>query len=401
MNQPDGNITSAQADRPIRLVIQQPALPKYRVPVFRELARRPGIDLTLYFGDVPGLSNVEPDGFRAIHVPIKRRRIGTRLSMWHAPQWENATRDLADVLCLSWDLHYGTLVPSLLRAKMNGVPTILWGHGYSKHESLWRRYLRNKVGSLATALLFYNHTAARAAIAGGVDPLRVFVALNSLDQTPIPAARQSWLARPDDLANFQTTNGLTPGRVLLFVSRLEADNRVDLLLTATAVLAKQFPDLRTVIIGRGPDEARLREMVLQLGIADHVIMPGPIYDEDKIAPWFLSASIFCYPANIGLSLLHAFGYGLPAVTSDKTESQNPEIEALRPGENGEVYRDGDANDLARVLSNLLAERTRLSRMSKMATEVVRDVHSLMRMVDGYETAIRYCVGSADARRAAN
>ena len=37
--------------QPIRVVIQQPALPKYRVPVFRELAKRPDIDLTLYFGE--------------------------------------------------------------------------------------------------------------------------------------------------------------------------------------------------------------------------------------------------------------------------------------------------------------------------------------------------------------
>ena len=37
-------------DQPIQLVIQHFALPKYRVPVFRELANVPGIDLTLVYG---------------------------------------------------------------------------------------------------------------------------------------------------------------------------------------------------------------------------------------------------------------------------------------------------------------------------------------------------------------
>ena len=38
---------------------------------------------------------------------------------------------------------------------------------------------------------------------------------------------------------------------------------------------------------------------------------GSIYDEIELAPWFLTADAFVYPENIGLSILHAFGYGLP------------------------------------------------------------------------------------------
>lgn len=387
-------VGAAPTGRPIRVILQQPALPQYRVPVFRELAKRPGIDLTVLYGDVPGLANAEPDGFRAFHSPAREFGSGRMQLVWHAEQRRYADPAHADVLCMAWNLHYASLVPALVKAKALGVPTILWGHGYSKREGRLRARLRNRAGYLATALLFYNHTVARSMIETGVPADRVFVAINSLDQSPIQVARQSWLNRPADLAAFKAEHGLTDGPVLLFVSRLERDNRVDLLLSAAANLRSRFPTLKVVIIGRGEEADRLTEMARQPALAGHVIMPGPIYDEAAIAPWFLSADVFCYPANIGLSILHAFGYGVPVVTGNRVESQNPEIEALEPGHNGLLFHDGDAADLSRVLAELLCDRARLSRMSAAASETVRHRFSLKRMLDGFETAIRYCVANA-------
>ena len=40
----------------------------------------------------------------------------------------------------------------LLRARASGVKTVLWGHGYSKHEAPWRAWPRRKVASLADAV---------------------------------------------------------------------------------------------------------------------------------------------------------------------------------------------------------------------------------------------------------
>lgn len=375
----------------IRVRLQQPSLRKYRVPVYRELASRPGLALRVLYGDQIDTGGAEPDGFHGEQVHLRTISLFRRTIMWHSPQWRCAIRADTDVLILSWNLHYASLIPALLRARANNVPTILWGHGYSKQEAGWRAWPREKVAGLATALMFYNHTAANRYIERGWDPQRIFVALNALDQTPIQATRSHWLAHPEELAAFRREHRLDAGPVILFVSRFEPANRVDLLIRATAQLRSQHPTLQTIIIGKGePEETRLKELATSLGVADCVRFPGAIYDEHALAPWFLSANVFCYPANIGLSILHAFGYGLPVVTSDDIASQNPEIEALRDGENGSLYRQGNVDHLVKTLDRLLSEPATTKKMSIAAHQTATQQFTMTNMVDGMETAVRYC-----------
>jgi glycosyltransferase involved in cell wall biosynthesis len=237
--------------------------------------------------------------------------------------------------------------------------------------------------------VFYNETTrARFQADHGWDPSRLFVALNSLDQTPVQRSRASWLARPTDLAAFRHSNNLYGRPVYLFVSRLEADNRVDLLIDALVEVRQQCPDACAVIVGKGPAEDSLRAHATQRGLSDAVRFVGAIYDEEQLAPWFLSATAFCYPCNIGLSLLHAFGYGVPVVTCDDIASQNPEIEALRHGQNGFLYRTGDVHDLSRHLVALAASPELRQRLSAEALQTVTEQFTLDRMVDGMASAIR-------------
>lgn len=375
--------------RPVRVTVLQPALPKYRVPMFREFARRPGIRLTVLYSTIPNLPNVAPDGFEAHHVPLHIRHLCGE-PVWCQPaQWQYASRRLTDVLVIEWDIHQVLLVPALLRARAAGIPTVLWGHGYSKHEKHWRKSLRDLVARLGTCLLFYNRTTAQRFIDAGWPKYRIYVALNSLDQAPIQAAAALWRSSPESLEAFREQHGLARRPVVLFVSRLEADNRVDMLLSATDVLVRRGVDLKTVIVGKGPDDRRLRDMATRLGIADRVIFTGAIYDEPALAPWFLSARVFCYPTNIGLSILHAMGYGLPVITSDRKDAQNPEIEALRPGYNGLVYRHGDVESLAQTLLRVLSDDALAQRLSEGAARTIADDFNMPKMVDGLEAAVRY------------
>jgi glycosyltransferase involved in cell wall biosynthesis len=387
---------------PIRLVIQQPALPRYRVPVFRELARRPGIRLTLFWGDhptAPKERDVTPDGFRGSFVPMRQLPLGREVVLWHQPQWQYASRRDADVLLLSWDVHYASLVPALLRARANGVPTILWGHGYSKTGSRLRSWPRDKVAELATALLFYNYTTAQRFAERGWDARRVFVAPNALDPAPVWRAKRHWLADPARLEAFKWEHDLLRGPVVLFVSRLDRERRVDLLLEAVRRLAATYPSIRLVLIGKGPHGDALRRQVDSMGLAQHIRFVGAVYDEMKLAPWFLSADAFCFPNNVGLSLLHAFAYGLPVVTSNNVEAHGPEAEALVHGENGLLYEDGDAGSLAGALRTLFEDRDAAARMSRRAAETVEKKYNLMTMVDGMESAVRYCADQSARRRA--
>lgn len=378
-------------EKTIRVVVQQPSLAKYRVPVFRELASRTGIDFELLYGDLEGIPNVNAEGFRSELVALGQHRLLGSEVLWHTAQGRAVSKKSADVAVLVWNVRYLSLIPALLKAKVTGVKTILWGHGYSKNESKARRFIRQRVARLANALLFYNYQAREQYREEGFADDRLHVALNALDQAPIQAARQYWLDRPDDLITFQVENGLNQSPTVLYVSRFESGNRVGLLIEATAKLIQDHPKLSVILIGKeNAEQSRLKRLAVDLGVDGNVRFLGAIYEEQQLAAWFLSSDVFCYPANIGLSLLHAFGYGLPVVTGDEIASHNPEIAALRNGENGAVFAHGDSTALAETLRRFFTDTSYKQQLSEQALQTATKEFTLTNMVDGFETAIRYC-----------
>lgn len=377
--------------RPVRVLLQQIALPKYRVPVFRALAERPGIDLTLVYSEYPGLPSVEAKGFKALKLPLRRFMLGRQEFWWHKGQWNFVSRAHADVVILSWNTRYLSLIPGLLRARLLGIPAIVWGHGLSKTETAWTFAARKMVARLAKAVLFYGDVAAELFIARGMDKSRVFVAMNSLDQSAISISYDYWMSHPDELAAFQKEQSIEGRRCVLFVSRLDPANRVSMLIDAIARLKDKDPSVLALIVGSGEDMDALKRLASDLNLNEHVRFLGSIYDERAVGAYYCSSKVFCYPRNIGLSLLHAFGYALPAVTGDNIQSHNPEIEAFRDGENGLFYKDGDVGSLTSALERILNDEALRSRLAKEAKRTVVEKFSLEKMVDGFEAAIRYCV----------
>lgn len=371
--------------RPIRVVIQQPSLAKYRLPVYREFANRVGIDLELLYGAEPAMPNVAPEGLEARY--IKHTIVpGFR---WMPAHFAAVRERAADVAILTGNVRHLSLMPALRIARRSGVATVLWSHGYSKHARGFMDTVRRKALDLGDAVLLYNNTARATLAAQGIPEEKLFVALNSLDQQPIRAARERALAEPQRLAALQQERGIDPAQTLLYVSRLDPANRVDMLIEAAAKLRPEFPRLTVVVVGKGEQLSDLEALAAQRDVTDVVRFLGAVYDEDELATWFCSSAAFCYPANIGLSLLHAFGYGLPAVTSDRVSAQNPEIEAIEPGVNGLLYADGSADDLARTLADLLRNEELRSRLSAGALRTVETRFSVPNMVDGMLAACRY------------
>lgn len=381
----------------IRVVVQQPALAKYRVPVFRELARRPGIDLLLVYGEDGVVPNVEPDGFRAEFVPIRTWRGPGPELFWHAAQTRYARRDAADVLVLAWNTRFLSLLPALRRSRRQGVGTVLWGHGESKSDRAWADRLRRWVARRASATLFYTRSVADRFIATGGDPSRTFVAPNSIDQVPVGAAREVVEADPSILGRVRAQHGLTPGRTILFVSRFDPRNDLHLLFEAAAAIAPEFSGLRVLVVGKGQDEARLRGVSDRLGLGGVVSFLGPIYEESLLAPLFMASDVFAYPSNMGLSLLHAFGYGLPVVTGNNRRLHGPEIEALRDGQNGLMFPHGDGAALASTLRRVLSDDGLRARLGAEAARTAATEYTVPRMVDGMEAAIRHAAAVARAR----
>ncbi len=392
--------TPGAVPRRIRVCMVQPLMPHYRVPVFDLLARQPGIELSVWSDHKPQGSMHPAPGtgnFETVHTPFKY--LGP---IYWQPMQVTAAKAAAtgrfDVVIYSWNSRLIHLRHALNICRRAGVPTLLWGHGIGVggRNSFLRRWLRNGMIHKAAGCIVYNHTVARRIAQEGIDAPRIFVALNALDQMPMRQARDHWLARPDHLAKFRAEHGVIGRDMVLFISRLERNKRVDLLIDAFAIVATRQPRARLAIIGRGTEEPALRAHAARLGLNDRVIFAGAVYDEMRLAPWFLSSACLAYPVAIGLSILHAFGYGLPVVTSDDIASHNPEIESLKPGENGLVYHDGDTNDFAAKIIDCLRDPALRQRMGEAALATVRepDGFCVPRMVRGFTDAIAFAITTA-------
>jgi glycosyltransferase involved in cell wall biosynthesis len=287
----------------IRLTIQQPCLAAYRVPVFALIAKESDIQLNVIYGDELGIPSVTPEGFSGKKVPLKNFRILGISFAWHAAQYSEASNRRSDVLVLMWNTRYLSLVPALLRAKWNGVRTVLWGHGFSKNESSLRQWIRFFVTHLADAVLFYDQkTMDKCILNDWISAQKCFVASNAIDERPIQEMRERTLCDLESLSKFQIRHGLTPKKTILFVSRLAPENRLEMLLSSVSRLAEEDKSVKVVIIGKGEDELRrLRLLAEQKKITSYIIFAGPVYEEAVLAKWFLSCRVFCYPENIGLS----------------------------------------------------------------------------------------------------
>jgi glycosyltransferase involved in cell wall biosynthesis len=106
-----------------------------------------------------------------------------------------------------------------------------------------------------------------------------------------------------------------------------------------------------------------------------------------MAPWFLTAKAFVYPGYIGLSNMHAMGYGLPVITHRNMSNQSPEVAVLQEGMNGLLFEEGNANHLAKMMHRLgSCEEVRVA-LSRRASETVAAEFTLHEMVRRFWAAL--------------
>lgn len=374
----------------VRVNIQQPALPLYRVPFFASLAKAGGLSLKIYHGsEEPELPNAPAIGFDAsLHLFTRRDLPVIGPLFWHAIQWTLASPRYSDVLILSWNTRVLSLWPALIRARMTGVPVILWGHGLSKDPRPWRNWLRILPTRFATSIILYGEQARTEMRNAGVTAEKLFVSENGLDSAAI--AQTQTLYRPDDLHVFRQQHVPDASHIAIHVGRLHADSKLCSAIKAIPLLLRRYPDLRLVIVGEGDAEKqRLQELAAELGVQDSLVWTGAIYDESVLAPWMMISDAFVYPANAGLSVIHAFNYGLPVVIAQPLSAHNPEAYAIKTDINGVIAESCSDHDVAAALDKIFSDVDARQSMSSAATETASTRFNIGSMTNCFTNAIEY------------
>lgn len=135
--------------------------------------------------------------------------------------------------------------------------------------------------------------------------------------------------------------------LVLCVGRLAAEKRQDVILEAVA-RSRHRSDIRLVMAGAGPLQAKLEARAQRLGLAAEIgFLPREALDRA-----FSTAEVFIHASEVeleGMSVLEAMAAGLPVLVADAPESAAP---SLVPGPDF-LFRAGDPDDLANRLDHLL------------------------------------------------
>ena len=360
---------------PLRLGLQQRVLPSYRVPFFDALARacagglgllaggaRPGEMIET--GAIPQAANYFEGGNRHFLRGPLYLCWQTQLISW-LEGWQ------PDVLVVEANPRYPNTPRAVRWMHRRRRPVIGWGLGAPEHTGPlagWRSAVRRRFLAQFDALIAYSRQGMQEYLQAGFPANKVFTAPNAVAPRPAGSAPQ----RPALFSGGQAH--------VLFVGRLQARKRIDLLLKACASLPPgQHPQL--TVVGDGPARAEWESLARKIYPSAQFL--GAIHGA-ALEPFYLSADLFVLPGTGGLAVQQAMSYGLPVIMAEGDGTQS---ELVRPG-NGWQVAPGSAEDLAAHLGEALADPVRLRRMGEESFRIVSEEINLEKMVEAFSTAIK-------------
>lgn len=244
---------------------------------------------------------------------------------------------------------------------------------------LARIQLEIKRKSLVLADAHVNYVDAGDILASyGVSREKIFITRNSPDTDSLFSTKEMIATLPNKLPD-------NPYR-LIHVGRLVAWKRVDMLIRAFAGVKKQFKQAELLIIGVGPEEKDLKQLVVELKLGESVNFLGGVYNQKLLGQYLMESSLYVLAGMGGLSINDAMCFGLPILCSvgDGTEKY-----LVREGENGRYFKDGDEDDLASKISWFFENLDKSKKMGKVSEKIIRDEVNVHTVVCEYKNAFNY------------
>jgi glycosyltransferase involved in cell wall biosynthesis len=240
-----------------------------------------------------------------------------------------------------------------------------------RHTLLWRR---------AQCVIAISSAVRHALMADGLSPERLVVIPSAVD---VPELQASMGA--DVRARFSLPE---KGQVAVSLGALTPEKEQSTLIQAAALLVRDLPELRWIIVGEGPLRSALEQQALRLGVRERVHFVGQL-DDPHVA--LAGADVFVLSSRtegLGSAVLAAMALDVPVVAS--SVGGVPELIGsgggvlVQPGSPGEfaaavqrVLTDADYSDTLSRTARLELQRFTASGMADQVLEVYRScVHSL-------------------------
>lgn len=149
-----------------------------------------------------------------------------------------------------------------------------------------------------------------------------------------------------------------------FVGRLSPEKGPEVFVRATLLLRNKCPDAHCVVIGEGPMEAELRELIEQFGLTDRLHLLGMRQDMPAVYNELDLLVSSSHSEAMPLAVMEAMACGVPAVAA--RVGGVPDI--VEHGQSGWLVAPGDFDDIANRCAWLLGEAALRRRMGAHARQ---------------------------------
>ena len=277
-------------------------------------------------------------------------------------------------------IHAGPIQNCTFIAALSGFRPILamsWGYDLvmDADKSAWMRWVTRYTLKRSAFFVSDANVSREKAIEFGMNPARtaIFPWGTDIDHfTPKPLEPS------------------TPPSFTLFCSRTwEAIYGVDVLAKAFVKVAKQKPDVDLILLGGGSQAGRIRQILMNGGVMDRVHFGGQVSQAD-LPRWYHMADLYISPSHVdgsSVTLMEALASSLPCLVSDIPGNK----EWIDEGVNGWLFRDGNVEDLAEKILQIIKNRDLLKAMSKAARKTAEQKadwkKNFGKLLEAYDKAI--------------
>jgi glycosyltransferase involved in cell wall biosynthesis len=329
---------------------------------------------------VAGVVSVKPEGAYAAKLKAQGVHIES-LNLVKTPRLADAARLAKIIERVKPDIVHAVMYQAIQLCRL-AKPKVSFPFAlvssprvHYRTRSVWTllidRALKNR-----DDLLIAECDASRAFLIGklGYAPHKVKTIRNGVDLAGWPISKTDRQKRRMELR-------LGSGDVLVgAVGRLDKQKGFSTLIEAMGRL--KSTDLRCVILGDGPERARLEALIRRHALEKHVWLQG---ERPDIVTWLSAFDIGCLPSlweGLPNTLLEQMALGLPVVASNVDGVPEVVVDAV----NGALVPPGAPAALAKALKDLAADPERRAALGAAAHAAVLEKFTVRRMMDEYQDA---------------
>lgn len=153
--------------------------------------------------------------------------------------------------------------------------------------------------------------------------------------------------------------------VLVNSGRIVAEKSIPVLLDAFEIIQRQVPDARMYILGEGENRRSLMKQAHRR-FGEAVQLPGQ-FSGERLKGWYARADLYVVASeteNFCSANLEALASGTPVIAA----AAGGNVEQIRHGVNGWLFKPGDYRQLAEYVCRTLNDRELLTRMRREARQ---------------------------------